>query len=133
MKVSCMPKGHIPRLGYRRLKIPGGRRLKTEQVLVWEQHHGPVPPGKELHYVNGNKLDIIALAAGGTDDRANLQALCKRHHSVQTDREDGGLERLRRTVCDGLGKMDRDRYTGRKAARVGTHTSVGQHAFFHGF
>jgi hypothetical protein len=28
-----------------------------EHVLVWEAHHGPVPPGRELHHVNGNKLD----------------------------------------------------------------------------
>lgn len=57
MKAFCMPKGHVTRLGYRRLKVPGGRRLKMEHVLVWEQHHGAVPPGKELHHINGNKLD----------------------------------------------------------------------------
>ena len=28
-----------------------------EHVLVWEQHYGPVPPGMELHHVNGGKLD----------------------------------------------------------------------------
>jgi hypothetical protein len=28
-----------------------------EHVLVWEAHHGPVPPGKEIHHINGDKLD----------------------------------------------------------------------------
>jgi hypothetical protein len=28
-----------------------------EHVLVWEHHHGPVPSGKELHHINGDKLD----------------------------------------------------------------------------
>ena len=33
------------------------RRHKFEHVLVWEAHHGPVPPGMELHHINGDKLD----------------------------------------------------------------------------
>jgi hypothetical protein len=28
-----------------------------EHVVVWEQHHGPVPPGMEIHHINGDKLD----------------------------------------------------------------------------
>jgi hypothetical protein len=24
---------------------------------VWEAHHGPIPPGYEIHHVNGDKLD----------------------------------------------------------------------------
>ena len=28
-----------------------------EHVLVWEEHHGPVPRGMELHHINGDKLD----------------------------------------------------------------------------
>jgi len=28
-----------------------------EHVLVWEEHYGPVPPGKEIHHINGDKLD----------------------------------------------------------------------------
>jgi HNH endonuclease len=50
-------KGHITKFGYRRLKVPGERRLKFEHVLVWEQHYGAVPQGKELHHINGDKLD----------------------------------------------------------------------------
>jgi hypothetical protein len=28
-----------------------------EHVWVWEQYHGPVPSGKEIHHINCNKLD----------------------------------------------------------------------------
>jgi len=37
--------------------VPGERRLKMEHVLVWEERHGTVPQGKELHHINGDKLD----------------------------------------------------------------------------
>jgi hypothetical protein len=50
-------RGHITKLGYRRAKVPGERRLKMEHVLVWEEHCGAVPVGKELHHINGDKLD----------------------------------------------------------------------------
>lgn len=36
---------------------------------------------------------IIPLARGGTNERENLQALCARHHSAKTAREDGGFGR----------------------------------------
>jgi hypothetical protein len=57
MKPLRLPKGHVTKFGYCRLKAPGERRLKMEHVCVWEHHYGPVPPGKELHHINGDKLD----------------------------------------------------------------------------
>jgi hypothetical protein len=52
-----MATGYVTKFGYRRIWRPGTRRLVMEHVLVWERHHGPVPPGLELHHVNGDKLD----------------------------------------------------------------------------
>ncbi len=49
--------GYVNAFGYRRVTVPGERRQRMEHVLVWEQHHGPVPPGRELHHINGDKLD----------------------------------------------------------------------------
>lgn len=38
-----------------------------------------------------NEVDhVIAKSKGGTDDRANLQALCKSHHSAKTMKESVG-------------------------------------------
>jgi len=45
-------KGHR-RPKYRRV----GKRTVAEHVLVWEQHHGPVPKGMHLHHINGNNRD----------------------------------------------------------------------------
>lgn len=56
MRTYPPPKGSVTPFGYRRLKTKD-RRQKFEHVLVWEQHHGPVPPGKEIHHINGDKLD----------------------------------------------------------------------------
>ena len=57
MTTCQKPRGYITKYGYRRVKLPGERRLKMEHVLVWEEHHGPVPKVKELHHINGDKLD----------------------------------------------------------------------------
>ena len=56
MRVYPRPKGSITPSGYRRL-MQKNRDQKFEHRLVWEARHGPVPPGKELHHINGNKLD----------------------------------------------------------------------------
>ena len=40
-------------------------------ILVWEQHHGPVPVGMVIHYVNGNPQD---------DRIENLKALPHGEH-----------------------------------------------------
>jgi len=49
-------RGSISEYGYRRIRLKD-RRMKFEHVLVWESHHGPVPPGHEIHHRNGDKLD----------------------------------------------------------------------------
>jgi hypothetical protein len=56
MRVYPTPKGSVTPFGYRRVATKD-RRQRFEHVLVWEQHHGPVPQGKELHHINGDKLD----------------------------------------------------------------------------
>ena len=57
MNSACKSRGTITPFGYRRVHVPGTRRQKMEHVLVWEHHYGPVPCGKEVHHVNGDKLD----------------------------------------------------------------------------
>jgi len=49
-------RGSITKFGYRRIRCKD-RKLRFEHVLVWEAAHGPVPAGKEIHHVNGDKLD----------------------------------------------------------------------------
>ncbi|MGE3932371.1 MAG: HNH endonuclease [Rhodospirillaceae bacterium] len=41
------------------------------------------------------EVDHIVPKPAGTDDPANLQGLCKAHHSAKTAREDGGFGRPR--------------------------------------
>lgn len=50
-------RGWVTPLGYRRVSVAGSRRHHLEHRLVWERACGPVPPGRELHHINGNKLD----------------------------------------------------------------------------
>lgn len=60
--------------GYRKRKVrddapPGWsrRNWKYVHVLLWEEHHGPVPPGHAVIFINGDKTDIridnLALAS----------------------------------------------------------------------
>ena len=56
MKTYSRPQGSVTKFGYRRLATKS-RRHKFEHVIVWETQHGPVPPGMELHHINGDKLD----------------------------------------------------------------------------
>ncbi len=50
--------------GYRKRKVSDDRTIPSRfnwrfvHVLVWEQHHGPVPPGHAVIFRNGNKADI---------------------------------------------------------------------------
>jgi HNH endonuclease len=52
-----MAQGSVTKAGYRRVRVPGSRRLRMEHVVVWEARHGPIPPGMELHHRNRDKLD----------------------------------------------------------------------------
>jgi hypothetical protein len=56
MRTYATPQGSITEYGYRRFRLKD-RTQKFEHVLVWESHYGPVPPGKEIHHINGDKLD----------------------------------------------------------------------------
>lgn len=51
------PSSGISAFGYRRIWCPREQRLKMEHRVVWEAAHGPLPPGVEIHHVNGDKLD----------------------------------------------------------------------------
>lgn len=56
MRTYPTPKGTVTPHGYRRFRCKD-RKLRFEHVMVWESHFGTVPPGMELHHMNGNKLD----------------------------------------------------------------------------
>lgn len=46
---------HVTAAGYLRGKVDG--RLQLAHVVEWERHHGPVPPGHQIHHRNGDKQD----------------------------------------------------------------------------
>jgi hypothetical protein len=71
MSSQQQARGHVTPYGYRRVSVPGTRRLKMEHVLVWEENHGPVPDGYEVHHINGDKLD---------NRIENLQVLTRLEH-----------------------------------------------------
>ena len=42
----------------REIHSPSRQNWKYVHVLVWEEHHGPVPPGHCVAFCNGDKGDI---------------------------------------------------------------------------
>ena len=49
--------GTVSAKGYRRIWDVDQQRLRMEHVVVWEQEHGPIPDGFQVHHINGDKLD----------------------------------------------------------------------------
>lgn len=43
--------------GYVRIWDKAQKRYVMEHVMVWESLHGPVPPGHDIHHLNGVKTD----------------------------------------------------------------------------
>ena len=56
MRQYPVPRGSITPQGYRRF-TQKNRRKKFAHILVWEKTYGPVPKDKEIHHINGDKLD----------------------------------------------------------------------------
>lgn len=56
MSEQSTERGYVTRFGYRRI-ILRNRKHRFQHVLVWEEHYGPIPPGMEIHHINGDKLD----------------------------------------------------------------------------
>ncbi|MAD81135.1 MAG: hypothetical protein CMJ50_09875 [Planctomycetaceae bacterium] len=56
MRTYPTPRGSITEFGYRRMTLKD-RSQRFEHVIVWESHYGRVPPGKEIHHINEDKLD----------------------------------------------------------------------------
>lgn len=84
---------------YRKWREPGSRKLhqQLEHRWVWEQSHGPIPDGYEVHHRDRNPLN---------NDLANLQLLTAAEHDDyhQRLREDhrvvAGVEQRRCQRCD---------------------------------
>ena len=49
--------GTISAKGYRRVRCPREKRLRMEHVLVWEDSHGSIPSGMQIHHKDGDKLN----------------------------------------------------------------------------
>lgn len=50
-----MAEGTLTAKGYRRARRDGRSRLI--HTWVWEQHHGAIPEGMQIHHINGDKQD----------------------------------------------------------------------------
>lgn len=64
-KKGQMPKNHKPvgwerktRDGYWEVKVAEPRTFKAKHRLLWEQHHGPIPKGVNIVFIDGNTDNI---------------------------------------------------------------------------
>lgn len=49
--------GYITSKGYLRTHRTKDGRLRMVHDLIWEDNHGPIPEGMDVHHINGNKQD----------------------------------------------------------------------------
>lgn len=69
-KATMFPKGHIPanhksvgyervtKDGYIEVKVAEGKRFRLKHRLIWEQANGPIPPGYNVQFRDGNKQNF---------------------------------------------------------------------------
>ena len=43
--------------GYIEIKIPGRRKWAQKHRWIWENAHGPVPKGCQIHFIDGNRMN----------------------------------------------------------------------------
>lgn len=70
---------------YRRVNL-GNSKYTTEHRLVWEQHHGPIPDGFEIHHrdrdVRNNRIENLELSEQDVDDTADDVHAAPLHFAV---------------------------------------------------
>ena len=65
-KVGMMPSNHKPvgyerktKDGYWEVKVAEPRTFKAKHRILWEQHHGPIPKGVNIVFIDGNTDNIV--------------------------------------------------------------------------
>ncbi|HRH68888.1 MAG TPA: HNH endonuclease signature motif containing protein [Flavobacteriales bacterium] len=72
--------------GYRKRKVseglmPNQRNWKLVHVILWEQHHGPVPPGHVVTFLDLDKTNIVI---------ENLECITKAERAIRTKQRTHG-------------------------------------------
>lgn len=69
-KATMFPRGHIPanhkpvgyervtKDGYIEVKVAEGKKFRLKHRLIWEQANGPIPPGCNVQFRDGNKQNL---------------------------------------------------------------------------
>lgn len=95
--------GYTTEKGYHRAKLGG--RLRMVHNWVWEQEHGPIPEGFDIHHVDGDKqnnaLDNLMLV-----DRVTHKRLDSPH--FRQDAADAWERRC--TICKEWKPADAEHY-----------------------
>lgn len=59
--------------GYWRIKVADPDVWRHKHIMLWEQHHGPVPPGHVIYFIDGNKNNITIDNLAMTDHSGHAE------------------------------------------------------------
>lgn len=108
--------GHLDVTGYRYLLVDGKR--VAEHRVVWERHHGPIPPGFHVHHRNhvrdDNRIENLELLPAPDHGRlhARMPTHCSQGHEFTSENTWSHLGERHCRACH----RERNRETARRRA-----------------
>lgn len=73
--------------GYRDVKIADPNKWKGKHLLLWEEHHGPVPKGQCIIFLNGDKerieIDNLVMVSRGELGVLNKRRFRAEHNELK--------------------------------------------------
>ena len=101
--------------GYWEVKVAEPRTFKPKHRLLWEQHHGPIPKGVNIVFIDGNTDNIIIENLRAETIREKFNRCCSIHTTLPPEVRE--LVQLKGALSRQLNKVNGEKPKRRRARR----------------